>query len=75
MAIDDAFKQQILAGRKAVEAYREAHHRLYQRPYYRQIHTDHTPLLNKMVDALGKLGFNSIQEFFDASNELGDGWR
>lgn len=67
-----ANKQQVLKGRKAVGAYREAHTLLHKKPYYRKVHEDHTPLLNKMVDALKKQGFDSIQEFFDASDELNE---
>lgn len=62
-------KEQILAGREAVDAYRQAHTLLHQKPHYRQIHEDHTPLLDKMVNALRKQGFNSLDEFFDANEE------
>jgi len=63
-------KKQILAGRKAVDAYRTAHAALHKKPYYRGIHADHTPLLNIMLKALEGLGFNSQAEFFDANEEL-----
>ena len=68
-------KQKILAGRKAVEAYRTAHAALYKRPRHRGIPEEHTPLIDKILGALKKQGFNSIEEFFDASNELQDGWQ
>ena len=63
-------KAKILAGRKEVDAYREAHRQLYSKPWHRGIPEEHTPLLNIMVNALKGLGFNSIQEFFDANREL-----
>jgi len=64
-----ATKTQILKGRQAVDAYREAHRLLHEKPYYKGIHDDHTPLLGKMLAGLKKQKFNSLQEFFDASNE------
>lgn len=79
-------KKQIKAGRKAVEVYRQAHARLHSKPYYRGVHADHTPLLIKLVDALGKLGFTStdtdfepkkteiLAKFFESSEVLDDGW-
>lgn len=67
-------KKQILAGRKAVDAYRVAHIALHRKPYYRGVHDDHTPLLNIMLGAFKGQNFNSIQEFFNASDELEDGW-
>lgn len=64
-----ATKKQVLAGRKAVDAYRTAHIALHKKPYYRKVHEDHTPLLNIMLGAFKGQGFNSIQEFFDANRE------
>jgi len=63
-------KQKVLAGRKAVEAYRTAHTKLYSRGWHKGIPEEHTPLLNIMLGAFKGLGFSSIQEFFDASEEL-----
>ncbi|GAG76254.1 unnamed protein product [marine sediment metagenome] len=63
-------KEKILAGRKAVEAYRVAHTKLYSRGKHKGISEEHTPLLNIMVKMLSGLGFNTIQEFFGASKEL-----
>ena len=68
-------KSKILAGRKAVDAYRTAHAQLHSKTWHRGIPEEHTPLLNIMVKALKGLGFNTIQEFFDASETLEDGWR
>ena len=63
-------KSKIVAGRKAVDAYREAHRALYSKPWHRGVPEEHTPLLNIMVKAFNGLGFNTIQEFFDASDLL-----
>lgn len=68
-------KEKILAGRKAVEAYRTAHTKLYNQGWHKGIPEEHTPLLNIMLGAFKGLGFNTIQEFFDASETLQDGWR
>ena len=65
-------KKQVLAGRKAVDAYRMAHAALHKKPYYRKVHEDHTPLLNIMLGAFKGQGFSSLQEFFDASDELNE---
>lgn len=70
LIIDPTFKQRVLHGRKAVDAYRTAHIKLHQVPYYRSVHDDHTPLLDIMLRTFKKQGFNSIQEFFDASKLL-----
>jgi len=69
-----ATKEQILKGRKAVDAYREAHRQLYSKPWHKGIPEEHTPLLNTMLAEFGKQGFNSPQEFFDASRTLEDRW-
>lgn len=63
-------KAKIIAGRKAVDAYRQAHHALHSKPWHRGIPEEHTPLLNIMLGAFKGLGFNSLQEFFDASKLL-----
>lgn len=63
-------KQKILAGRKAVEAYRTAHTKLYEKGQHKGIPEEHTPLLNIMLKAFKGLGFNTMQEFFDTSEEL-----
>lgn len=61
-------KAKILAGRKAVEAYRTAHTQLYKKGWHRGIPEEHTPLLNIILKAFKGLGFNAIQEFFNASD-------
>ena len=64
-------KTQILKGRKAVDAYRVAHTALYAiDPHRRSIPEEHTPLLNTMLSEFKKQGFNSLDEFFDASELL-----
>ena len=65
-----ATKDLVLKGREAVDAYREAHRLLHLKPYYREVHDDHTPLLEKMLVVFKEQGFNSIREFFAASEEL-----
>lgn len=68
-------KTKILAGRKAVDAYRKAHRALHSKPWHRGIPEEHTPLLNIMLKALKGLEFNSLEEFFAASNSLEGKWR
>jgi len=63
-------KQKILKGRKAVDAYRTAHAKLYEKGWHRGIPEEHTPLLNIMLKVFKAQGFDTIQEFFDASEEL-----
>lgn len=68
--IDEQLKAKILEGRKAVDAYRDAHTQLYSKPRHKGVPKEHTPLLNKMLDSLKRQGFNSLQEFSQASIEL-----
>ena len=63
-------KQKILAGRKAVEAYRTAHTKLYEKGWHKGIPEEHTPLLAVMRQKLIDLGFWHLQDFFDASEQL-----
>ena len=77
----------ILAGRKAVEAYREAHRQLHLQPWHKGIPEEHTPLLEKLVTDLEQLGITSakvgfepkkteiLARFFTDSITLGDGWK
>jgi len=55
----------ILAGRKAVDAYREAHKRLHANGWYKGISEDHTPLLEKLVADLEKIGVTSEELEFE----------
>jgi hypothetical protein len=63
-------KDNILAGRTAVDAYRDAHTQLHSKPWHKGIPREHTPLLNILLGGLKEQDFNSLQEFFDASEEL-----
>jgi len=65
-----ATKQQIMAGRQRVDAYRTAHNALYSSGRHKGIPEAHTPLLNAMVNTLNGLGFNSLDEFFRVSDLL-----
>ena len=66
-----AAKAEVLKGREAVDAYRTVHQQLYSGAYLpRSIPKLHTPLLNTMLADLKKQGFNSLDEFFSASEEL-----
>lgn len=63
-------KENILAGRNAVDAYRADHARLHDKPWHRGIPEEHTPLLNELLAEIKKQGLTSLDEFFDASEEL-----
>ena len=63
-------EDKILAGRKAVEAYRTAHAGLHSRGWHKGISEEHTPLLNELLAKLKEQGFSSLNEFFTASEEL-----
>lgn len=63
-------KEKILAGRKAVDEYREAHRILHSKPWHKGISEEHNPLLEKQMAEFKKQGFNTIQGFFDASELL-----
>ena len=65
-----ATKEQVLKGRAAVDAYREAHRRLHAAPWHKGIPDEHTPLLEELRKKLREQGFNTIQDAFDASDEL-----
>lgn len=60
--VDEA---KILAGRKAVDAYRTAHLQLHSKPWHRGIPEEHTPLLQALVNALEGLGFTSTELDFE----------
>ena len=65
-------KVEILDGRKAVDAYRIAHQKLYDKPWHKGRSEEHTPLLNTLLAELNGQGFKSLREFEDASDALGD---
>ena len=60
----------VIEGRKAVDAYRTTHTQLYGGGWHKGIPEEHTPLLETMLADLKKQGFNSLDEFFSASEEL-----
>jgi hypothetical protein len=62
-------KENILAGRNAVDAYRADHAKLYDKPWHRGIPQEHTPLLNNLLAELNGQGFDSLDQFFEASQE------
>lgn len=68
--MNQVMRLKVLEGRKAVDAYREAHCQLHNKPWHRGIPEEHTPLLNKLLIELEEQGFSSLDEFFDASEEL-----
>ncbi len=65
-----ATKARVLKGRKAIDAYRSAHTQLHSKAWRKGVPEEHTPLLKVMLKAFSKQSFNSLQEFFDASEEL-----
>lgn len=65
-----ASKRKILAGRKAVDAYRQAHAELHSKPWHKGVPEEHTPLLEKMLYELAKQDFLTLKDFFDASDEF-----
>ena len=58
-------KDRVLSARLAVDAYREAHRQLHAGGWYEGISEDHTPLLEKLVADLDKLGFTSVEVNFE----------
>jgi len=68
--MDEQKGLRVLSGRQAVDAYRLAHGTLYAQPWHRGIPDEHTPLLNTLLNELKQLGFNSLEGFFDASEEI-----
>lgn len=65
VAMPEISKDKILAGRKAVDAYREAHHALHSKPWHKGIPEEHTPLLEKLVADLEKIGITSTETEFE----------
>lgn len=66
-------KARVLAGRKAVEAYRTAHANLHSKPWTKSVPQKHTPLLNTLLAGLKELGFKSVEGFYEADGQLEDG--
>lgn len=63
--MNQVMRLKVLKGRKAVDAYREAHRQLYSKPWHRGIPEEHTPLLKAMVIVLEKQGFTSAETDFE----------
>lgn len=69
--------EKLLAGRKAIEDYREAHSKLHLGRVKadgtiippENVSARHAPLLDKMLSRLKALGFNSIDEFMEANDK------
>jgi len=68
--MDQVTRSKVLEGRKAVDAYREAHRQLHSEPWHRGIPEEHTPLLNKLLAELEGQGQGWLQEFFALSELL-----
>ena len=63
-------KNKILAGREAVDAYRTAHTKLCEKGWYKGMSEDHTPLLEKLVVDLEKIGITSVLKKLWADSDL-----
>ena len=63
-------KDKVLAGRAAVQAYYEAHAKLYLGPWHPGIPEEHNPLTEKMMSELSSQGFNTFDEFSIADKAL-----
>jgi len=70
MPISISNKTPILEGRKAIDAYRQAHNKLHSKPWNKSIPKEHTPLIEQMLTTLKEQGFNSIDKFFKANYAL-----
>lgn len=68
--MDEKLKENVLAGRSFVDEYRGEHSKLYDKGWHKGIPQEHTPLLNSLLNKLNAKQFNSLQEFFAASDEL-----
>lgn len=65
-----ADKTKVLKGRGAVDAYRQAHTKLHSKGWHKGMSEEHTPLLDKVLVKFKEQGFNSLEDFFTASEEL-----
>lgn len=68
--MDEKLKENVLAGRSFVDEYRGEHTKLYDKGWHKGIPQEHTPLLYSLLNKLNAKQFNSLQEFFAASDEL-----
>lgn len=62
-------EKKVLKGRKAVDKYRKLHFELHQGDWHPGIPEAHTPLLNQLKTKLKKLGFASLDDFFEQSKK------
>lgn len=65
-----ADKTKVLKGREAVDAYCQAHTKLHSKGWHKGMSEEHTPLLDKVLVKFKEQGFNSLEDFFTASEEL-----
>lgn len=63
-------RDNILAGRVDVDAYRAAHTQLHSGGHYKGISKDHTPLLQELLGKLKMKNFTCLDEFEEADEEL-----
>lgn len=67
---DHSYKRNICAVRKAVDKYRAQHYNLHMQQWDASVPAKHTPIFYVLVASVARFGFNSIQEFFDASADF-----
>lgn len=65
--LDDKQKEQILLGRKMIDAHRIEHAKLYTTIGIKDIPNAHTPLTEAMLKGISEIPFKSLDEFFDMS--------
>lgn len=63
--IDEQLKARILKGRKAVDAYRDAHIQLHSKPWHKGVPGKHTILFKKLIAELEKIGITSTKTDFE----------
>lgn len=63
-------KEKVLQGREAVQEYLTAHAELHSKPWTRDVPAQHTPLINRMKARLQQLGFDTLEDFSQADEEL-----
>lgn len=69
-------RTRILAGRKAVDEYRDAHAKLHTSNISKELHTGHTQLLNQLIQKLETAGYSSRKPTFEQRKTeiLGNLW-
>jgi len=66
MVMPQISRTKVLKGRKSVDAYRQAHTKLYSGGWHKGIPEAHTPLLENLVAELEELGFTSTHTDLEA---------